>query len=57
MVKNLPCKAEDASLIPDPGTKIPHGAEQLSPHTGGSDFKFALKNEQIKIANKILKFI
>ena len=30
VVKNLPCNAEDAGLIPGLGTKIPHAAEQLS---------------------------
>ena len=34
MVKNLPCSAGDASLIPGgEGTKIPHAGEQLSPCT------------------------
>ena len=32
VVKNLPCKAGDADLIPGQGTKIPHAKEQLSPH-------------------------
>ena len=31
LVKNLPCNAEDAGLIPGQGTKIPHVTEQLSP--------------------------
>ena len=31
MVKNLPCNAGDAGLIPGWGTKIPHAVEQLSP--------------------------
>ena len=31
MVKNLPANAEDMGLIPGPGTKIPHPAEQPSP--------------------------
>ena len=30
VVKNLPCNAGDASLIPGLGTKIPHAAGQLS---------------------------
>ena len=34
MVKNLPYNAGDAgSMIPGQGTKIPHAAGQLSPHT------------------------
>ena len=31
MVKNLPCNAVDAGLIPGQGTKIPHAVGQLSP--------------------------
>ena len=27
VVKNLPCNAEDASSVPDQGTKIPHAKE------------------------------
>ena len=30
MVKNLPCNAGDAGLIPDLGTKIPHAMKQQS---------------------------
>ena len=30
VVKNPPCNAGDAGLIPDGRTKIPHGTEQLS---------------------------
>ena len=30
MVKNLPANAGDTGSIPDPGTKIPHVAGQLS---------------------------
>ena len=30
VVKNLPANAGDMDSIPDPGTKIPHAAEQLS---------------------------
>ena len=33
VVKNLPCNAEYSGLIPGQGTKFPHAAEQLSPHT------------------------
>ena len=33
MVKNLPSNAGDSGLIPGHGTKIPHAAGQLSPHT------------------------
>ena len=29
VVRNLPCNAEDSSLIPGQGTKIPRGAGQL----------------------------
>ena len=31
VVKNLPCNAEDASLIPGRATKIPCASEKLSP--------------------------
>ena len=31
-VKNLPSNAGDAGSIPGRGIKIPHAAEQLSPH-------------------------
>ena len=31
MVKNSPCNARDAGLIPGRGTKIPHAAGQPSP--------------------------
>ena len=30
VVKNLPCNAGDAGLIPGQGTKIPHALRQLS---------------------------
>ena len=30
MVKNLPCNAENISVIPGPETKIPQATEQLS---------------------------
>ena len=30
VVKNPPCSAGDAALMPGPGTKTPHAAEQLS---------------------------
>ena len=30
VVKNPPCNARDAGLIPDRGTKTPYAAEQLS---------------------------
>ena len=33
MVKNLPFNAGDMGLIPGQGTKIPHTAGRLSPHT------------------------
>ena len=33
VVKNPPSNAGDAGLIPGWGTKIPHAAGQLSPHT------------------------
>ena len=33
MVKNPPCNSGDAGLIPVQGTKVPHAAGQLSPHT------------------------
>ena len=33
MVTNLPSNAEDAGLIPGPGSKISHAMGQLSPHT------------------------
>ena len=33
VVENPPCNAGDAGLIPGQETKIPHAAEQLSPHT------------------------
>ena len=33
VVKNLPFNAGDTGLIPGQGTKIPHAAGQLSPHT------------------------
>ena len=33
MVKNPPSNAGDAGLIPGQGTKIPHIARRLSPHT------------------------
>ena len=32
VVKNLPCNAGDAGLIPDQGTKIPQHMGQLSHH-------------------------
>ena len=32
VVKNLPCDAGDAGSIPSGRVKIPHAAEQLSPH-------------------------
>ena len=32
-VKNPPSKAGDAGSIPGQGTKIPHAAGQLNPHT------------------------
>ena len=32
VVKNLPCNAGDAGLLPGQRTKIPHAAGQLSPH-------------------------
>ena len=32
VVKTPPCNARDVGLIPGHGTKIPHAAEQLSPH-------------------------
>ena len=31
VVKDLPCNTGDAGLIPGPGIKTPHAAEQLSP--------------------------
>ena len=37
MVRNLPCNAGDANSIPGPGTKIPHAAEQLSPHVSTTE--------------------
>ena len=33
MVKNSPCNAGDAGLIPGQGTKMPHAREQLTPCT------------------------
>ena len=33
MVKTPPCNSGDAGLIPVQGTKVPHAAGQLSPHT------------------------
>ena len=33
-VKNLPCSAGDAGLIPGQGTKVPHAVEQLGSRTG-----------------------
>ena len=30
-VKNLSCNEEDAGLIPNERTKVPHAAEQLGP--------------------------
>ena len=33
VVKNQPCNSGDAGLIPVQGTKVPHAAGQLSPHT------------------------
>ena len=33
VVQNLPSNAGDAGSIPGQGTKIPHAAGQLSPHT------------------------
>ena len=32
VAKNLPCSAGDTGSITGQGTKIPHTAEQLSPH-------------------------
>ena len=32
VVKNPPCNAGDAGLIPAQGTKIPHAVGQPSPH-------------------------
>ena len=32
VAKNLPCSAGDTGSTTDQGTKIPHTAEQLSPH-------------------------
>ena len=32
-IKNLPCNAGDAGLIPGQGTKMPHAREQLTPCT------------------------
>ena len=33
MVRNIPCNAEDAGLIPAPGSQVPHVLGQLSSHT------------------------
>ena len=33
VVKNPPYNAGDVGSIPGQGTKIPHAAEQLNPHT------------------------
>ena len=33
VLKNPPCSAGNTGSIPGWGTKIPHSAEQLSPHT------------------------
>ena len=39
VVENPPCNAGQASLIPGQETKIPHAAEQLSPHSTISEPK------------------
>ena len=36
-VKNPPCNAGDASLIPGQGTKIPRAMKQLSPHAATTE--------------------
>ena len=36
VVKNSPPNAGDVGWIPGQGTKIPHAAEQLSPHTAAT---------------------
>ena len=37
MVKNPPCNAGDAGLIPGRGNKIPHASEQLSLHFANTE--------------------
>ena len=37
LIKNPPCSAGDAGSIPGQGTKLPHAAEQLSPHTAATE--------------------
>ena len=37
VVKNQSSNAEDASLIPGPGTKLPHALGQLSPHAATTE--------------------
>ena len=37
MVKNPPSNAGDAGTIPGQGTKIPHAAGQISPHTATTE--------------------
>ena len=37
VVKNLPCKTQDASSSPGRGTKIPHAKEQPSLHTATTE--------------------
>ena len=39
VVKNPPCNVEDVGLIPGQGTKIPHVAEQLSPHATNTELE------------------
>ena len=37
LIQNPPCSAGDAGSIPGQGTKLPHAAEQLSPHTATTE--------------------
>ena len=44
VVKNTPCNARDMGSIPCRGTKMPHAAEQLSPHHNSWAWVLQLKS-------------
>ena len=43
MVKNLPCSAEDVSVIAHQRTKIPYTLEQLSPRAATAEAHMLLR--------------
>ena len=45
MVKNLPCNAGEAGLVPGGRTKIPHASGQLSPQAAAMESVCLLKRE------------